>query len=348
MQIGLEVAFLASIAITVWYMLKVRRGSGLDGLTGSEYLLVIITMLFGGIVVSGSIFYYGWKKVLPRKARAVLWLEGGLLAIMVLAYVLFAFWTWRAAVQASQTKGQQLYDNSQIHQQLQQALQNGKDVNASSQTNTSPSKSSAVSNSSQNQPVVTTTSQQSSPPITPKLFADPTTGDAPFGVTFYPNATPNAYSSGYLIDFGDGTSIPCGPICQPQSHTYTSAGSYVAKLDGVSANGKMVLATLGITVTTSLSASITSPSTQTLSPQYAGGVPTQYGSITISGTANINAVFVTIGGSDGGGTSNTLPVSGATWSGSFGGLTYGTYTIRVYKDESQGLPLATGSLTITH
>lgn len=56
-------------------MLRVRRAGASDptlsdGLTFNERIFICIAILFGGIIVVGSIFYFGWKKQMQRDLLA--------------------------------------------------------------------------------------------------------------------------------------------------------------------------------------------------------------------------------------------------------------------------------------
>ena len=56
----------------IWYTIsvkgKIKTGQVVDQLSGGEKLYVWITSLLNP-VFCGAVFYYGWKGVLPRKAR---------------------------------------------------------------------------------------------------------------------------------------------------------------------------------------------------------------------------------------------------------------------------------------
>ncbi len=47
---------------------KVKTGQAVDQLSGGEKLYIWITCLLNP-VFSGAVFYYGWKKLLPQKAK---------------------------------------------------------------------------------------------------------------------------------------------------------------------------------------------------------------------------------------------------------------------------------------
>jgi hypothetical protein len=134
----------------------------------------------------------------------------------------------------------------------------------------------------------TTTTQQSSYPyVAPNLFITPSIGSAPLAVTVYPNATPYAYSNGYSIDYGDGSVVQCGQICQPNTHTYSAAGVYTAKLEGL-AGGTSVLATA--TVTVSAPSSATSVTTPTAIEQISASIDPSSPSLgtVVSGNTGVN------------------------------------------------------------
>jgi|SRR3989344_1540306 len=65
-----------SVVVSIFFMLKVRRAGAADlamadGLTGGEWAIVLITMLLGSFLLPGLIYYFGWKKRFPRKARPI-------------------------------------------------------------------------------------------------------------------------------------------------------------------------------------------------------------------------------------------------------------------------------------
>ncbi|HVU75771.1 MAG TPA: peptidoglycan-binding protein [Candidatus Paceibacterota bacterium] len=74
---------------------------------------------------------------------------------------------------------------------------------------------------------------------TPTLSASPTSGTAPLAVTF----SSTVYQNGYTIDFGDGTN---SAFSQSLQHTYSSVGSYSAK---IKQNGTQVGSAVTITTT---------------------------------------------------------------------------------------------------
>lgn len=56
----------------IWYMISVRgkakNGQAIDQLSGGEKFYIWIASLLNP-VFSGAVFYYGWKKMLPQKAK---------------------------------------------------------------------------------------------------------------------------------------------------------------------------------------------------------------------------------------------------------------------------------------
>ncbi len=89
-------AFLVSIIVAVMYMLKVRRAGEqdpmmTDGLTVGERILAIITIFFGGVIIGGSIFYYGWKRRFPLKAKSVLYIEWIFIALVFIIFGVVAY-----------------------------------------------------------------------------------------------------------------------------------------------------------------------------------------------------------------------------------------------------------------
>lgn len=89
--------------------------------------------------------------------------------------------------------------------------------------------------------------------------ASPTSGSADLEVTFSGNV-PAGYSGGAEIDFGDASDN--GSVCKPGfactyqvKHTYTSSGTYSAKLKGVGEAGFSELGEQKITVASPSSAS---------------------------------------------------------------------------------------------
>src|SRR3989344_4780651 len=90
-------AFLISIIAALVYMLKVRRAGAqdpamVDELTIGERILAILTVFFGGVIIVGSIFYYGWKKRFPLKAKSVLHIEWIFLVVYGLGAI--GLWYW--------------------------------------------------------------------------------------------------------------------------------------------------------------------------------------------------------------------------------------------------------------
>lgn len=73
---------------------------------------------------------------------------------------------------------------------------------------------------------------------TPTLSASPTSGTAPLAVTF----SSTVYQNGYTIDFGDGTN---SAFTQSLQHTYSSAGTYSAK---IKQNGNQLGSAVSVTV----------------------------------------------------------------------------------------------------
>ncbi|HTR18805.1 MAG TPA: hypothetical protein VMH91_02375 [Candidatus Paceibacterota bacterium] len=90
-QVVFWALILISVIVAVFYMLRVRRAGAQnsmmpDGLTVGERLLVILTILFGGVIIVGSIYYYGWKKRFPLKARQVLHTEWAFIALILIVF----------------------------------------------------------------------------------------------------------------------------------------------------------------------------------------------------------------------------------------------------------------------
>ena len=69
--------------------------------------------------------------------------------------------------------------------------------------------------------------------------ANPTTANAGVPITFTVTPTTGANISNVVVDFGDGTSQPLGPISTPTPipHAYSSPGTYTATARAVSATG---------------------------------------------------------------------------------------------------------------
>jgi len=67
-----QILSLIVLITAVFYMVSVRgkaiRGEAVDKLGGLEMLYVWIAC-FLSPVFSGAVFYYGWKKLLPHKAK---------------------------------------------------------------------------------------------------------------------------------------------------------------------------------------------------------------------------------------------------------------------------------------
>jgi len=88
--------WIAAIVVTVWLMTD-RRGKvkhndiNHSGLTSDEKLMVWLVCIFDPII-SGAIFYYGWKKKLPKKAsqaNKISWMVVGIELGLLLLWFLF-------------------------------------------------------------------------------------------------------------------------------------------------------------------------------------------------------------------------------------------------------------------
>jgi glucose/arabinose dehydrogenase len=97
----------------------------------------------------------------------------------------------------------------------------------------------------------------------PQIAASPSSGKAPLGVQFSPAGTidPDGDPITYAWDFGDGgSSVGAAP-----AHTYTSNGSYTARLTASDGRGGTATATTVVTVgNTAPSAAILAPTAATL------------------------------------------------------------------------------------
>ncbi len=67
-----QIISLAVLIVSVWYMISIRgkakAGQVTDSLTGGEKIYIWISSLLNPIF-SGAVFYYGWKKMMPRRAK---------------------------------------------------------------------------------------------------------------------------------------------------------------------------------------------------------------------------------------------------------------------------------------
>ena len=89
-----QIISLLVLISAVGYMVSVRgkfkTGQAVDQLSGGEKLYIWITCLLNPIF-SGAVFYYGWKKMLPHKAKQAnsisLW--AFFLAIVIVFVILF-------------------------------------------------------------------------------------------------------------------------------------------------------------------------------------------------------------------------------------------------------------------
>lgn len=81
----LAISFITSLIFSIYYKSKVIEDNSKDSeLTSKEKLIVLLTT-FLSPVIAGAVYYYGWKKKLPIKARQAnkySWL-------MVGAYIIF-------------------------------------------------------------------------------------------------------------------------------------------------------------------------------------------------------------------------------------------------------------------
>jgi hypothetical protein len=205
-------------------------------------------------------------------------------------------------------------------------------------------------------PVQPTTPTQPTQPTNTSLFvsAAPISGVAPLTVSF----DTNAQGTGYAIDFGDGTGVgvgigDCGVTRDQdcgESHTYTSPGTYTAKLvQGVPncdergygnactvPSSASALNTASITVTNGSTSSVP---TATINQS---SLADTAGQITVSGTASgVAVIFQTPYGS-----TSAIPVVNGHWSTSVAITSPGSYPVSV-KDYVAGDVLASGTLVVT-
>lgn len=88
-----QIISLIILVTAIWYTVKVRKlaraGQAVDSLGGGEKVYIWVSSLLNP-VFSGAAFYYGWKKLLPHKAKQAnaisLW---AFLIELVLGVVLF-------------------------------------------------------------------------------------------------------------------------------------------------------------------------------------------------------------------------------------------------------------------
>lgn len=68
----IQIVSLLVLISAIWYMVsvkgKIKTGQVADQLSGGEKLYIWIASLLNP-VFSGAVFYYGWKKVLPQRAK---------------------------------------------------------------------------------------------------------------------------------------------------------------------------------------------------------------------------------------------------------------------------------------
>lgn len=84
--------YLVTVAgISYWYMRRTKRASSSDaGLVGGEKFIVPLLVLLNP-VVNGAVFYFGWKKSLPKKATSANHWSLGIFLIYLVG-VGFFFW----------------------------------------------------------------------------------------------------------------------------------------------------------------------------------------------------------------------------------------------------------------
>jgi hypothetical protein len=67
-----QIISLLVLIIAIWYMVHIRNqakaGQATDDLHGGEKVYVWVSSILNPIF-SGAVFYYGWKKLLPTKAK---------------------------------------------------------------------------------------------------------------------------------------------------------------------------------------------------------------------------------------------------------------------------------------
>lgn len=171
------------------------------------------------------------------------------------------------------------------------------------------------------------------PPVASTAGTTPTSGTAPLAVSFVGTASsdPDGIVSGYLWNFGDGTTSTLGNV----SHTYSAAGTYTATLTVTDNAGATATASIVITVGAPVSAKSDSVSSLALS-WVASGKSAVYA----SGTATIV---------DGAG--KVLPGAAVTFS--LSGLASGTATVvtdrygRATLNSPKLATTAKGSITYT-
>lgn len=69
---------------------KVKTGQAVDQLSGGEKVYIWITCLLNP-VFSGAVFYYGWKKMLPHKAKQANSISLWAFLLLIVLVVLYFF-----------------------------------------------------------------------------------------------------------------------------------------------------------------------------------------------------------------------------------------------------------------
>ena len=83
------IIFFAVFIFSLYYMTRVKEKVLPDSkLTSNELLIVLITE-FLNPVIAGAVYYYGWRKNLPTKAKQAnrySWIMAGLFVLMVIVF----------------------------------------------------------------------------------------------------------------------------------------------------------------------------------------------------------------------------------------------------------------------
>ena len=94
MENFISLLFVVALIVTIWLMLdrrsRVKDGQTVDeSLTTNEKILVWVLCLFDPII-SGAIFYFGWKKKMPIKAKqanTISFAAFGIVIILAIIYI---------------------------------------------------------------------------------------------------------------------------------------------------------------------------------------------------------------------------------------------------------------------
>ncbi len=187
-------------------------------------------------------------------------------------------------------------------------------------------------------------------PLAASASATPTSGQVPLSVAFSGTATGGTPNYSYSWDFGDGTTS----TTQNPSHTYSTAGTYTAKLTVTDSASPANTASSTVTITASpIAATVPGAPTGLTTTAGSGQVSLNWTAPANTGGENINSYKVYRGTASGGetlltsgGCSGLGAVTSCTDSGLTAGQTY-YYTVSAVNGVGEGSQSTEASATPT-